>query len=84
MPSERHSSQPWTPSSAKNKSVPPTFVGVEWDIEVSGPGSMSRTSRVPFRVPSERHNSWPWVLSPTTKNGVRQTPYPEAGSDHRV
>jgi hypothetical protein len=65
VPSERHSSRPLTPSSAKKYAMPATVTGGEM-LELSAPGLMSRTRRVPLRVPSLMNSSPPYGSSSST------------------
>src|SRR5262249_39944608 len=58
FPSLRHSSRPWTPSSAEKNRSPLNAIS-SVGFEPVGPRLMSRTICVPARVPSLTHSSWP-------------------------
>src|SRR3954463_2044362 len=78
VPSEVHSSFPWTPSSAVKNNRPPTsvrFEGLLWRPR----GSMSLTRTVPAFVPSEVHSSLPWTPSSAVKNNLPPTAVRDSG-----
>jgi hypothetical protein len=66
VPSERHSSKPWTPSSALKNNVSPSTARLV-GLLLAEPGLRSATISVRADVPSERHSSRPWTPSSAVK-----------------